>query len=276
MVISVIAGASTMTALNGPSTGASGWPRYRKQGKTRTLTPLSRSSATPSSFSDRPSSLDLGDPLVGHVLEPHRGVEGEPGQDRHLRRRVGAADVVGRVRLGVAELLGADQHVGVVGAGRRHLAEDEVGGPVDDPEDLGDLARREALLDHADNRHHPGDRGLEAKLDPGRAGGVEQLVAVLGDQLLVGGDHVAALAQGAQHVVAGRVGAADQLDQDLRVGEDRLEVAVGPAEDAADLRAAPCSRLDLGRAVGEQRREGPADGPPPQDAYPGRFTHLLP
>ena len=57
IVISVIAGASTMTALNGPSIGASGWSALRKQGKTRTLIPSPRRSATPSSFSDRPSSF---------------------------------------------------------------------------------------------------------------------------------------------------------------------------------------------------------------------------
>ena len=49
--------------------------------------------------------LDRLDPLVGDLGEVDRGVEGEAGEDRHLRRRVGAADVVGGVGLGVAELL---------------------------------------------------------------------------------------------------------------------------------------------------------------------------
>ena len=39
--------------------------------------------------------------------------------------------------------------------------------------------------------HHAGDRRLEAQLDAGVAGGLEQLVAVLGDELLVRGHHVA-------------------------------------------------------------------------------------
>jgi hypothetical protein len=54
---SVIAGDSSVTALKGPTTEASGWPPERKQGKTRTLTRPLRRSATPSSFSTRPSSL---------------------------------------------------------------------------------------------------------------------------------------------------------------------------------------------------------------------------
>ena len=41
------------------------------------------------------------------------------------------------------------------------------------------------------DRDHAGDRGLEAQLDAALARRREQLVAVLGEQLLVGGDDVA-------------------------------------------------------------------------------------
>ena len=50
---------------------------------------------------------DLLDALERHVVERHRGVEREPRQDRHLRRRVLAVHVLGRVGLRVAELLRA-------------------------------------------------------------------------------------------------------------------------------------------------------------------------
>ena len=109
--------------------------------------------------------LDLGDPLAGDVVEGHRGAEGEPGEDRHLGRGVRALDVIGRVGLRVAEFLGALEGVRVRCAGAGHLREDEVRGPVDDPEDLRYLGRGEALLDHPDDRHHPRHRCLEAKLD---------------------------------------------------------------------------------------------------------------
>ncbi len=52
-------------------------------------------------------------------------------------------------------------------------------------------ARGERLAHHADRRHDAGDGGLEAQLHAARARGVEQLLAVLGEQLLVGGHHVA-------------------------------------------------------------------------------------
>ena len=76
--------------------------------------------------------------------------------------------------------------------------------PLTIPKTFVDLGRGEALLDHPDHRDDAGDRRLEAELDPGVAGGVEQLVAVLGDELLVGGDHVAAGAERTKHVVARR------------------------------------------------------------------------
>ena len=47
---------------------------------------------------------DAGDALAVHRLERHGGVEREAGEDRGLLRGVVAADVGGRVGLGVAEL----------------------------------------------------------------------------------------------------------------------------------------------------------------------------
>ena len=200
IVISVIVGASTMTALNGPSDRRQRVAAVEKAGKD------ADADAAVAKLGDAEQlqreaellrvgevvGLDLADALVGDVVEVDRRVESQPGEDRHLRRGVGAADVVGRIGLGVAELLRSREHLGVRGTGARHLGEDEVGGAVDDPEDLGDLGRRQALLDHADHRDDAGDRGLEAKLDTAGAGRLEQLVAVLGDQLLVRGDDVLA------------------------------------------------------------------------------------
>ena len=56
MVISVIASDSTVTALNGPLTDASGWPGYRKIGCTRTDSPSPTRSAVPISLSSSPRS----------------------------------------------------------------------------------------------------------------------------------------------------------------------------------------------------------------------------
>ena len=51
------------------------------------------------------SSLQVLDALVADVVDVHRRAEREAREDRHLRRGVGAADVVGRVGLGVAQAL---------------------------------------------------------------------------------------------------------------------------------------------------------------------------
>ncbi len=220
--------------------------------------------------------LDLGDPLVGDVAEAHRRVEGEPREDRHLRRCVGPPDVLGRVGLRVAELLRARQGLFVARTGRRHLREDEVGRPVDDPQHLLDPGRGQALLDHPDHRDDAGDGGLEAQLHPGLTGGGEELVAVLGDELLVRGDHVLARPQRPEHIVARRVGAAHQLDDDVRGGEDLVEVPLGSAQDAGELRPPAADRLHLEGAVGELLRKGAADGAEPQQTNSRRLTHRAP
>ena len=48
---------------------------------------------------------DVLDALVADLVEVHGRVEGEPGEDGHLRGGVAARDVVGRVGLRVAERL---------------------------------------------------------------------------------------------------------------------------------------------------------------------------
>jgi hypothetical protein len=138
--------------------------------------------------------LDPLDPLIGDVLELDRGPEREPREDRHLGRGVRAADIVGRVGLGVAKVLGLLQRLIVREPAPRHLGEDVVGRPVDDPEDLLDRDRPEALLDHPDHRDRPGDGRLEAELGAALASRRDQLIAVLREQLLVGGDDVTACA----------------------------------------------------------------------------------
>jgi hypothetical protein len=205
------------------------------------------------------------DPLVGNLVEGHRGAERQSREDHHLRRRVGAVHVLGRVGLGVAALLGVGERVSVGGAGLRHLGEDEVGRPVDDPEDLFDRDRSEALLDHPDHRDRAGDRGLEAKLRASLSRRRDELGTVLGDQLLIGGDDVAALPQRAVDVLACGVDTSHQLDDDVAGGEDLLEVALLAAQHARHLRRAPGDLLDHLGALFEQLLEGAAHGPLAED-----------
>ena len=107
-------------------------------------------------------------PSNGTSSSVHRGMEREPREDRHLGGGVLAVHVLGRVGLGVAELLRARERVGVGRAGARHLGEDVVGGAVHDAVHLLDVRARERLAHHADHRHHAGHRRLVAKLRAAR------------------------------------------------------------------------------------------------------------
>jgi hypothetical protein len=138
-----------------------------------------------------------------------------------------------------------------------------------------DVSGGERLLQHADDRHDAGDRGLEAQLDAVLAGAREQLLAVLAEQLLVGGDDVAAGGHRAQHVVAGRLEAADHLDDQVRALEDVGEVALAAGQDPAQLGAQPGDRRDLRGAVPQERREGAAHGPVAEQADAKRAARGL-
>ena len=216
------------------------------------------------------------DALVADLVEVHRRVEREPREDRHLRRRVAPGHVVGRVGLRVAELLGLRERLRVGQPAARHLGEDVVRRAVDDPVDALDVRRGERLLQHADHRHDAGDGGLEAQLHAVLARARPQLLAVLGEQQLVGGDDVLAGAHRAQHVVARRVDAADQLDDQVGAGEDLVEVAARAREHAAELRPQAGDRDDRVGALLEQRRERGADRAVAEQADAKRLGHPAP
>ena len=258
-----------MTALKGPSIGASGWPGIEEAGEDANADLLLADAlGHPEQLQRQAELLRVGevigtdplDALVGDVVQRHRRPEREPRQDRHLRRGVGTADVVGGIGLGVAELLGLLQRLVVGEARPAHLGEDVVGGAVDDPEHLLDRDRAQALLNDPDHGDRPGDGGLEAKLGAALLCGRDQLLPVLGDQLLVGGDHMAPLPQGAGHVLPGRIDAPDQLDDHVAGGENLVEVALLAPQHADDLGAAPGDLLDHLGPVGDQLRERRAHG----------------
>ena len=89
-----------------------------------------------------------------------------------------------------------------------------------------------------------------------------------GEQLLVGGDDVAARLERAAHVLARRLDAADQLDDQLGALEDLVEVARAARQHAADLGPAAGEALDLVGALLEQLVEGRADGAVAEQADP--------
>ena len=133
------------------------------------------------------------DALVGDVVELHRRAEGEPGEDRHLRRGVGAADVLGRVGLGVAELLGLRQRRPRRRAPLRAISvRMKLVVPLTIPKTFSiAVAPRLSWITRITGIDARRPRPRSAAATPRLARGREQLVAVLGEQLLVGGDHVA-------------------------------------------------------------------------------------
>ena len=93
---------------------------------------------------------------------------------------------------------------------------------------------------------------------PAAAGGVEDLLAVLGEQLLVRGHDVAAGVERAQHVVARGVDAAHQLDDQVAALEDVVEVAAAAGQDAGDLGPAADLGLDApARSSSSSGKAGP-------------------
>ena len=252
IVISVIASDSTVTALNGPR------PR-RADGRDRG-TPGGRE---PTGFvadllgradqlQPEPEvarvlqvvGLDLLDSLVTDLVDVDRRVERQPGQDRHLRRRVVAVDVLGRVRLGVAEPLCLGERRGERHPGPRHLGEDEVGRAVDDPVDAVDARAGQRLLKDADHGHDAGDRPLEAQLHAALAGQRPELLAVMREQLLVGGDDVFAVLHRPDHIFARRLDPTDQLDDQIGALQDLLKRPAATREEAGESGAQSGDPLD--------------------------------
>ena len=190
---------------------------------------------------------------------------------------VDAFDVEGRIGLRVAERLGLDEAIGEAAALVAHLGQDEVAGAVDDAGDPFDMVGRQALAHRLDDRDAAGHRRLEAHHHPPLARGGEDLVAVAGDQGLVGGHHVLAVGDGPEHQFKRRGVAADQLDDDLdlRVVHHREGVVADTpdlldAGDAValviarggvgDLDAAAGPPRDLPRIAGEHGHRAAADG----------------
>ena len=152
------------------------------------------------------------------------GVEGQAGEDGGLGGGVEALDVGGGVGLGVAQGLRLLDGLGEAGAGGVHLVEHEVGGAVDDAEHAAHVVAGERLADRAQDRDGAGHGRLVVEVDVvGVGGGVERR-AVLGEQRLVGGDHRGAVLHGAQDQAAGRLDAADHLDDDVGAGDELLGV----------------------------------------------------
>ena len=226
--------------------------------------------------------LDALDPAALHVVEQHAGAERHRREDRHLRGRVGAADVVGRIRLGEAESLRLGKRFGIRAASL-HPREHEVRRPVDDAEDAVHVLSHQRLAQHLHDRYRRTDGRLEAQLDPGVRREREELCPLASHELLVGGHHGLTGAEQLAHVAAGRLEPAHHLgdDVDARVVAQLREIvrqhpvarreASLPRrfahERAHDRQPVPGRALDLVTALGQHPRDGRADGAVTEESY---------
>ena len=224
----------SITALNAPSTVASGWSRLTRQGCTRATTAepdwIGRGDQL-GRVAELGAVLDVGqvepvDADVVDLLQEDAGVKRDRREDGDLGRGVGARHVLGRVGLGVPEPLRFGQRVGVGRARLHHPAQDEVRGSVDDAVDPVDAAHDHRLAQHLDHRDGSAHARLEAQLHPVVLGGAEELLAVPCEELLVGRDDRLARLEEREDVLAGGLDPAHDLgdDRDRRVVPESREV----------------------------------------------------
>jgi hypothetical protein len=158
------------------------------------------------------------DALGGDLVGRHALPEGQRREDGDLVARVAAAHVERGVGLGVARGLrlgeGHVEREPLLG----HAREDVVAGAVHDAADGQDALRRERLAQHADDGDAAGHGRLVVEVHALLFGEVPDLGAALGEQRLVGGDHVLAGQDGGAHHLVGALDAAHDLDDDLDLG----------------------------------------------------------
>ncbi len=146
--------------------------------------------------------LDVGlgdrlDALDVDLVEGDLGAEGEARQDGELVGGVEAADVEGRIGLGVAARLRLLQHLVEGAVLVLHGGEDVIAGAVEDAVDAAHLVGAERLPQRLDDGDAAGDRRLEVQGDAVLLGELGERHAVLGEQRLVGGHDVLARASAA-------------------------------------------------------------------------------
>ena len=229
-----------------------------------------------------------GDPLGGHLAGVNVAAEGDGGQNANFPAGVVALHVGGGVGLGIAVGLGLTKR-GVKGQARPdHPGENIVGGAVEDTADLGELVGGQALTQGPENRDAAAHAGLEQVAGPLPGCELEQLAAVLGHQLLVGGYHALARAQGPPGKVQRHARAADSLHHDIHLG-----VVLDGSEVVDDLIAERAVRkishiqdifqphrglhllVDVGAVFGQHLRHTGAHGSKPQDRYVHHLFHLV-
>ena len=161
-------------------------------------------------------------PAVSTSLGSNAPVAEVARQDTQFFNRVDAVDVVCRIGLRIASPLSVSQCRGEIGAILSHARHDEVRGAVDDAAEGGDVARQRAASECAEEGDTGEHRRLVAQRDAGVGRGIEQLVAVSGEERFVCGDDRDAALERGQHKCPGRFESAERLDGEIEIVVDNV------------------------------------------------------
>ena len=206
-------------------------------------------------------------------------------------RRVEAADIEGRVCLGIALRLRVFQHVGKASALGQHQGEDVVAGAVEDAVDAADGVALQALADRLDHGNAAGHSTFEIQRHAMLLGKRRERRPVMGEQRLVGGDHMLPGTEGGlDRVLGDALLAADQLDEGVdlgiagelnRIGDEaktgNVDIAVlVPIErgDGHDLDRPPDALAKVGAALGKEPQDPASDRAEPGEPEFQRLSHL--
>ncbi len=155
---------------------------------------------------------------AGFTAHAQRGA----GQDGELGAGVEAVNVFGGIGFGETELLRFFQRVGKRNSGAFDSGQDVIAGAVENAAELDEFVSGEAFLKAGDDGDASGNRSSECDVSVVLAGQADEIGALPGDELFVGGDHRLAGLQRAAHPVAGGIDAADEFDDDVGIGRENV------------------------------------------------------
>ena len=242
-----------------------------------------------SSAAARSASVIEFDALDRHRRGVDLRAEGERGEDGELVGGVEAADVEGRIGLGVAEPLRVGEADVERQGLRLHPRQNVVAGAVENARDAADRVARQALAQRLDHRNAAPDRRLVKQRRVMRLRQFGELEPVLGEHRLVGGDdRQPAPKRGLDRLEGHSVRPADQFDEHVDVGFAgelrRVALEARPAElglpVAAAARAIALKRERPPRPLGDRvalppqkPRQAAPDYAETGDAQPQRLCH---
>ena len=159
--------------------------------------------------------IQLGDALHRDLIGTYLMTEGKVGQNADLPSGINALNIGGGVCFGIALFLSQLQNLGKRRALLDHLGKDKVCGAIQNAVNLINAVCGHALRQRVQNGNAAANTGLEQIVDMILPCQFQQLTAMLGYQLLVGGNNVLPGHKAPAGIVIGCVHAANGLHNHL-------------------------------------------------------------